>query len=98
MFFIAIFSSLYLFKMIIQYRVLAMSERIAKEYNDLVFRVIDRFRHDIICFAATNDYSRYMNVQQSINFGIRERFGQEGIERAFPTRTLFVKSGRGSYA
>jgi small-conductance mechanosensitive channel len=45
---------------------------------------------ETVYYVLTPDYSAYMDVQQSINFAIHERFGEEGIEFAFPTRTLFV--------
>jgi small-conductance mechanosensitive channel len=36
-----------------------------------------------------------MDVQQSLNLAIYERFAAEGVEFAFPTRTLFVKPDSG---
>jgi len=33
-----------------------------------------------------------MDVQQSLNLAIYERFAAEGVEFAFPTRTLFVET------
>lgn len=31
-----------------------------------------------------------MNAQQNINLAVFKRFGEEGIEFAYPTQTLFV--------
>jgi len=33
-----------------------------------------------------------MDIQQKINFEIKESFEKEGIEFAYPTRTIFVNS------
>jgi len=38
------------------------------------------------------DYNVYMDVQQSINLALMERFEEEGIEFAYPTQQLFVTS------
>jgi small-conductance mechanosensitive channel len=38
------------------------------------------------------DYNLYMDIQQKINFEIKESFEKEGIEFAYPTRTIFVNS------
>lgn len=43
-----------------------------------------------VYFIATNDYIKYMDTQQSINFRIREEFDKEGIEFAYPTQTLYL--------
>lgn len=41
--------------------------------------------------VLSQDYDTYMNVQQEINFGIKEEFEKRGIQFAFPTRTLHIK-------
>jgi len=38
----------------------------------------------------TRDYTKYLNMQQQINFAIKEAFEKEGIEMAFPTQTIFL--------
>ena len=38
-----------------------------------------------------NDYAKYMEFQQRINFRIHEEFGRRGIEFAYPTQTLFLQ-------
>lgn len=43
-------------------------------------------------YVLEPDYNVYMDVQQSLNLAIYERFAAEGVEFAFPTRTLFVKA------
>jgi small-conductance mechanosensitive channel len=40
--------------------------------------------------VTTPDYNQYMDIQQSINCRIMERFAAEGIEFAFPTQTLHM--------
>ncbi|MHA7838859.1 MAG: mechanosensitive ion channel family protein [bacterium] len=45
---------------------------------------------EIVYYVLDPDYTLYMDIQQAINFAIHERFEAEGIEFAFPTRTLFI--------
>lgn len=46
---------------------------------------------EVVYYLKTGDYNKYMDIQQKINFDIREVFEKEKIEMAFPTQTLFVK-------
>jgi small-conductance mechanosensitive channel len=45
---------------------------------------------EVVYYLKTNDYNRYMDTQQQINFLIKEAFEKEGIEMAFPTQTIFL--------
>ena len=47
---------------------------------------------ELVYYVLDPDYNLYMDVQQSLNLAIYERFAAEGVEFAFPTRTLFVKA------
>jgi small-conductance mechanosensitive channel len=47
--------------------------------------------YEIVYYVIGNDYNRYMDIQQEINFKIKEEFDQRGIEFAYPTQTLFLK-------
>ena len=47
---------------------------------------------EIIFFMLTSDYTVYMDTQQAINMEIHQKFQEEGIEMAFPTQTVYVKS------
>jgi small-conductance mechanosensitive channel len=55
-----------------------------KSYGDfsLVF--------EIVYYVATADYNTYMDIQQEINLSVHEQFEKDGIEFAYPTRTVFV--------
>lgn len=55
-----------------------------KEYGDsaLVF--------ETVYYMLVPDYNAYMDVQEGINLELYRRFEEEGIEFAFPTRTVFV--------
>ena len=55
-----------------------------KEYGDsaLVF--------EVVYFVLDPDYNIYMDIQQAVNLAIFRRFQEEGIEFAYPTRTLHV--------
>jgi len=55
-----------------------------KQYGDsaLVF--------EIVYYVLDRDYNLYMDIHQAINLAICEHFGREGIEFAFPTRTVYL--------
>ncbi|MFH1402029.1 MAG: mechanosensitive ion channel family protein [Patescibacteria group bacterium] len=46
---------------------------------------------DVIYFMETNDYGKYMDTQQAINLQILEKFAEQGIEMAYPTRVVYNK-------
>ncbi len=58
-----------------------------KEYGDsaLVF--------EIVYYVLTRDYNTFMDVQQAINLAIFARFAREGVDFAYPTRTLYIAGG-----
>jgi small-conductance mechanosensitive channel len=56
-----------------------------KEYGD------SSLNFEVVYYVTNPDYNIYMNVQESINLEIFRRFQQEGIEFAYPTRTLFIQ-------
>ena len=45
---------------------------------------------EIVYYINSNDYAKYMDIQQDINLGIKEAFEKENIEMAFPTQTIFL--------
>jgi small-conductance mechanosensitive channel len=47
--------------------------------------------YEIAYYVIGSDYNRYMDIQQEINFQIKEQFEKKGIEFAYPTQTLFLK-------
>ena len=46
---------------------------------------------EMVYYVIEPDYNVYMDVQQSLNLAIYERFAAEGVDFAFPTRTLFLR-------
>lgn len=46
--------------------------------------------YEIVYYVLSPEYNVYMDIQQAINLRIFERFAEEGIEFAYPTRTLFL--------
>ncbi|PKL92028.1 MAG: mechanosensitive ion channel protein MscS [Candidatus Goldiibacteriota bacterium HGW-Goldbacteria-1] len=46
---------------------------------------------EVVYYVEGNDYNKYMDINQEINFKIYEAFEKEGIEFAYPTQTLYVK-------
>ncbi|MFC6998363.1 mechanosensitive ion channel family protein [Rufibacter roseus] len=47
---------------------------------------------EVVYNVLDSDYNKYMDIQQAINFRIFEEFQKQGIEFAYPTRTLFMVS------
>lgn len=43
---------------------------------------------DIVYYVLSSDYNHYMDIQQKINFAIKELFEQRNIQFAFPTQTI----------
>jgi len=50
---------------------------------------------ETVYFVLTADYLVYANTNQAVNLAVLRRFAAEGIEFAFPTRTVVVKSPGG---
>ena len=48
---------------------------------------------EVVYYVLDRDYNVYMDKQQAINFALFRRFESEGIEFAYPTRTLYVHGG-----
>ncbi|OIO75043.1 MAG: mechanosensitive ion channel protein MscS [Elusimicrobia bacterium CG1_02_37_114] len=45
---------------------------------------------EIVYYVLSSDYNKYMDVQQEINFAIKEGFEKQKIEFAYPTQTLYL--------
>lgn len=71
---------------IIMKQEMARFERVHfKEYGE------SALNFEVVYFVKNQDYNLYMDIQQAINVGILCSFRQEGIEFAYPTRTLLVQ-------
>lgn len=46
--------------------------------------------YEVVYYVIGSDYNKYMDIQQEINFKIKEEFEKCGIEFAYPTQTLFI--------
>jgi small-conductance mechanosensitive channel len=46
---------------------------------------------EVVYYVLSRDYNKYMDIQQQINFRIKEEFEKRGIEFAYPTQTLFLE-------
>lgn len=53
---------------------------------------------ETVYFVLEPDYALFMDIQQSINLSLYEKFANEGIEFAYPTQTLFVEGSGSSEA
>jgi small-conductance mechanosensitive channel len=49
-------------------------------------------RIELVYFVLDPDYSRLMDVQQAINLAVLRRFSADGIQFAFPTRTVQLQA------
>ncbi len=47
--------------------------------------------YECVYYVLTPDYNEYMDIQQDINFKIKESFEKDKIEFAFPTQTLYLR-------
>ncbi len=47
---------------------------------------------EVVYFVVDPDFNRYMDIQQAINLALVRRFAAEGVEFAFPTRTLHTET------
>jgi len=45
---------------------------------------------EVVYYVLSSDYTLCMDIQQSVNLRIYERFAEEGIEFAYPTQKLYV--------
>ena len=45
---------------------------------------------EIVYYVLDADYNVYMDIQQAINLELFKRFEEEGIQFAYPTRTLYL--------
>jgi small-conductance mechanosensitive channel len=55
-------------------------------------------RFETVYYVLDPDYNRHMDIQQAIFLAVLERFEREGIEFAFPTRTVIHKHEGGPEA
>ena len=46
---------------------------------------------EVVYYVLSGDYGKYMDVQQEINFAIKEEFEKRSIEFAYPTQSLFIE-------
>ena len=45
---------------------------------------------EFVYYVNGSDYNKYMDIQQTINLNIFQKFEEEKIEFAYPTQTLFI--------
>ena len=48
---------------------------------------------EVVYYVLNPDYDTYMDIQQAINLAIFRRFKEEEIDFAYPTQTLYHKTG-----
>ncbi len=62
------------------------------EFDMIHFRSYGDFslNFGVVYYIKTGEYKKYLDVQNEINFNIKEAFDKEKIEIAFPTQTIFL--------
>lgn len=55
-----------------------------KEYGD------SSLNFEVVYYVLSPEFGVYMDIQQAINLELFRKFAEEGIEFAYPTRTLYV--------
>ena len=48
------------------------------------------FNFEVVYYVNSRDYNQYMNIQQEINYRIKEEFEKRSIKFAYPTQTVFL--------
>jgi small-conductance mechanosensitive channel len=46
---------------------------------------------ETVYYVETGDYNQYMDIQQDINFKIREALEKDNIDMAYPTQTIYLQ-------
>jgi len=71
-------------------------KQIIDEYPNATFDRSHFFRYgdfsldfETVFFVETNEYVKYMDIQQDINLKIYKEFEKRGIQFAYPTRTVY---------
>ena len=49
--------------------------------------------YEAVYYLDSSDYNEYMAVQEEINIALKKKLNEEGIEFAFPTRTIMMDEG-----
>ncbi|MGB8719729.1 MAG: hypothetical protein WCD46_10510, partial [Desulfobacterales bacterium] len=53
----------------------------------------DALRFEIVYDVLDPDFNLFMNIQQAINFRIFQKFREEDVALAYPTRTITLADG-----
>lgn len=49
--------------------------------------------YEAVYYVESADYTKYLDIQQKVNFDLMDKFAELGIEFAYPTQTVHVKKG-----
>ncbi len=72
-------------------------EKAVKDVKDTTFDRAHFFSYadfslvfEVVYYVLSRDYNKYMDIQQEINFAIKEAFEKRDLEFAYPTQTLYL--------
>ncbi len=54
---------------------------------------VNALRFEIVYDVLDPDFNLYMNIQQAVNFRIFQKFREDVVALAFPTRTITLADG-----
>lgn len=81
-------------------RIPAMVREVVEEVDGVTFQRahFTGFGDSSLDFRATyhvisEEYEVFLDKQQEVNFALKERFAKEGIDMAYPTRTVYIEKG-----
>ena len=49
-------------------------------------------KFEIVYYVLSGEYNKYMDIQQNVNFKIKQIFEEKEIEFAYPTQTLYMQN------
>jgi small-conductance mechanosensitive channel len=47
---------------------------------------------EVVYFVLSSDYALYMDIQQELNYRVKDAFDEKGISMAYPTQTLYIEN------
>lgn len=75
-------------------------KKIVESVEDTIFERAHFFSYgdfslifEVVYYVVGRDYIKYMDIQQKINYALKEEFQNREIDFAYPTQTLLIRKG-----
>jgi small-conductance mechanosensitive channel len=82
----------------------SIAERVKKIINNIERTRFDRahfknfgdssLNFEVVYYVLSPDFNIYMDIQQSINLELHRQFEKDGIDFAYPTRTIYMEGSK----